>query len=237
MQDTSELYKKLLYSAHFVETRLAIGESMSADEAYDESVLITLTTQLNLFARDAVTVGSCVSGEIDLKMLEPAEPIPRNAQLRPYVRLSNGIEHSEWLQKGVYYIDTRKVQSGTSGLRILSIHGFDAMLRAEVDFAGSDITWPAKDVDVVRCVATAIGVSVDPRTFEFMTQAFQIPQPQQYSCREVLGYVAAMYAGCFIMSDLGRLLLVPLWSLPDALGVLSDEYGNHIAIGGDTFVV
>lgn len=237
MQDTSELYKKLLSSAHFVETRLAIGESMSADEAYDESVLIALTTQLNLFSKDTVVLGSCVSGEIDLKMLAPALEIPRNAQLRPYVRLSNGVEHSEWLQKGVFYIDTRKTQEGKSGLNILSIHGFDAMLKAETDYTGANISWPATDIAVVQDIASTIGVTVDPRTVELMTQSFQVQYPSQYSCREVLGYIATMYAGCFIMSDLGQLLLVPLWALPDSQAYLGDEYGNIITVGGDIIVV
>lgn len=237
MQETSDLYKKLLQSDHFVETRLAIGDTMGADDGFSESRIISMSTQANLFSQNSPTVGNCVSGEIDITLIEPEISIPRNAKLRPFVRLSNGTETSEWIQKGVYYIDTRETQKGSSGLRILSIHGYDAMLKAEVDYIGSDIDWPAKDIDVVSSIAAVLGVSVDARTAQVMTAGFDVQFPSGYSCREILGYIAAMYAGCFVMSDLGELRLIPLWNAPRELSQLADESGNVLIVGGVSILV
>ena len=236
MQETSDLYKQLLRGMHSVETRLAIGESVDADE----SKLMLLKTSLNLFSEDTISIGSCVSGEIDVEMLQPSATIPRRAKLKPFVRLTDGVQFSEWIQKGEFFIDTREVRESDNGIKVLVLHGYDAMLKAEQNYPASELAWPATDVAVVQEIAKAMGVTVDARTFELMTQAYQVQLPSTYSCREVLGYIAAMYAGCFIMSDLGELRLITLWSMPAApedVTYLVNEAGEYILAGGDQIIV
>lgn len=254
MHETSALYKKLFAGNHRVETRVAIGdvgvlisergESISfggtrilvarsgADAGYDESILMNVTTIRQVFSNNKPQVGCCVAGEIDLEMLKPAGELPRMAQLVPYVRLSNGVEHSEWIQKGVFFVDTRVSNKDDSGLEILSLHGYDAMMKAEQDYAGASLPWPNTDINVVRDIAGIMGVQLEAESAEKINLGYTIQLPSGYTCREVLGYVAAMYAGCFVMSDMGELKLIQLNSIPKETRYLIDNAGYAITFGG-----
>ena len=265
MQNTSELYNDLLAGInankpnHKYEVRLAIGETgklitksgdsitfggvsilvgaSGADGGYDEGILVSVGTGCRVFSENTPTVGCCVAAEIDIEMLKPYGDIPKRARMVPYVRLTDGSRYSEWIQKGVYYIDTRtKKEDGTSIEKIV-IHGYDDMLKAEQDYPSSTLSWPAKDIDVVREIAAFMGVAVDPRTVELMTDGYLVQYPAGYSCREVLGYIAAMYAGCFIMSDLGELRLVALNGIPEETRYLVNAEGYAITFGGVRILV
>lgn len=240
MQQTSDLYKSLLAryqegNANVrYENRLAIGERGAltdhlgrrilfggkairvnygtANTAFGEDMLMEdgMITTLNVFSGSTPGVGGCICGEIDVEMKLPVTNIPKRARLVPYVRLTDGSQASEWIQKGIFYADTRDTDPGET-LSTLTIHGYDAMLRAEADYPGeSKLDWPAKDIDVVREIAQAMGVGVDERTVAAMTKGYRIQLPTDYSQREVLGYIAGSYAGNFIISDLGELLLVQI---------------------------
>lgn len=262
MQQTSAIYQELLarYQAGDadvkVESRLAIGKTgvlitkqgeditfggvsilvgiSGADGGYDETQLISINTSGRVFSKNVPTVGEAISSEINVEMLTPYTEIPWQARMVPYVRLTDGIHYSEWIQKGVYYIDTRDTRTGIGRL---SIHGYDDMLRAEQDYPASSLSWPAKDIDVIREIAAFIGVSVDDRTVEQMVYGYPVQYPGEYSCREVLGYIAAMYAGCFVMSDLGELRLVALNGIPVETRYLIAAAGQPITFGGVKILV
>jgi hypothetical protein len=53
----------------------------------------------------------------------------------------------------------------------------------------------------------------------------------------VLGYIAAMYAGSFVMSDLGELRLIPINNIPKETRRLIDQSGNAILFGGVRILV
>lgn len=146
-------------------------------------------------------------------------------------------QYSEWLPKGVYYIDTRETTKNGDGLNILTIHGYDAMLFAEQDFAGTSLDFPALDTDIVEEIASTMGVQVDERTYDLMTDAYTLPLPSGYSLREILGYIASMYVGSFIMSETGELRLVSILELPPETNYLIDNAGDAITFGGDRILV
>lgn len=259
MQKTSDLYQELLATNYKTETRLAIGETgrlitkqgdsitfggtsilvgaTGADGGYDETILISLGTESRVFGEETPTVGCCVAGEIDIEMLKPVGEIPKQARLVPYVRLTDGVRYSEWIQKGVFYLDTRQKKEDGTNIEKLVIHGYDAMLKAEQTYPASKLSWPAKDIDVVREIAEFLDVSVDSRTAALMTWGYRIQYPAEYSCREVLGYIAAMYAGCFVMSDLGELRLVALNEIPAETRYLIAAAGQPITFGGVRILV
>lgn len=259
MQETSGLYQELLASDHSIETRLAIGETgvlitkrgenitfggvsilvgaTGADGGYDETLLVSMETNSRVFGSDTPTVGDCISAEIDIEMHKPYGEIPKQARLVPYVRLTDGNRHSEWIQKGVFYIDTRAKKEDGSSIEKIVIHGYDDMLRAEDDYPESTLAWPARDIDVVREIAVSMGVSVDKRTVQIMDKGYLVQYPGDYTGREVLGYIAAMYAGCFIMSDIGELRLVGLVDIPKETRYLITDAGQAITFGGVRILV
>ena len=265
MQQTTQLYRELLtaYQANQpgirFETRLAIGETgvlitrrgeaitfgglsilvgaSGGDGGYDETLLMSMEADFQIFSDESPTVGNCISSEIDVVMQKPFAELPTRARLVPYVRLTDGIRHSEWIQKGVFYIDTRTKREDGSSIEVIQLHGFDDMLKAEQDYPASALSWPARDIDVVREIAEFIGVSIDPRTIPIINRGYLIQYPTGYSCRDVLGYIAAAYAGCFVMSDLGELRLVTINGIPKETRYLIDAAGFAITIGGDRILV
>ena len=152
---------------------------------YDETELITLSTKQQLFQEGTPSVGNCISSEIDVVMQKPAINLPRQAELKPYIRFTDGKSVSEWVQKGVFYVDTRQEKDTGGSVRRLSIHGYDAMLKTEQDYPYSTLSWPATDISVVREICTYLGMEIDPRTTAVMTRGYTVQYPAQYSCRDV----------------------------------------------------
>lgn len=140
---------------------------------------------------------------------------------------------SELIPQGVFFIDTREVSANNDGVPILSIHGYDAMLKCEQEYSSNSVVGDAPDTEYVRAIARAINVTVDPRTWDIM-KGYMMPFPLGYSMREILGYIAASYAGSFIMTDSGKLRLITLTDLPghETENLLSNESGDVILIGG-----
>ena len=258
MQETSPLYKRLLADpGHWKEYDLVIGESgvlvdefsnritfggtailvatTSADSGFRESSIISMSTQKTIFSDSNPTVGNCIAGQITVEMMKPKGDIPRRARLAPYVRLTNGKEHSEWLQKGVFFIDHREY-SGDENERMV-INGYDHIILTEDEFPSSTHEWPRTDIDVVRDIAAEIGTDLDRRTVKIMNKGYKINYPAGYSMREVLENIAAMYAGSFIMSDIGELLLVTMFGIPKETSYLIDNVGFAITFGGDRILV
>ena len=232
MQSTSALYQTIISGDHWFETRLIID----GVGTYGETDLFAMYTTHEMF-HNSPTIGSAVAGEITVKMVYPQDvTIPTMAKLLPQVRACNATQQSEWISQGVYYIDTRERTVTEYGESVLELHGYDAMLKAEQMYNGR-ITGDSTDIQMVNEIAYQMGVSVDSRTTALMTAAYTIPLPTGYSYREVLGYIASMYVGCFIITDEGKLRLVSITELPPETNYLIDEQGNAITFGGDRILV
>ena len=234
MQQTSALYQSIISGDnHWFETRLVID----GVGIYGETDLFSISTSHQMF-HGSPTIGSAVAGEIDVKMVYPTGvTIPVMAKLKPQVRVCNATQQSEWIDQGIYYIDTRERTVSEAGESVLLLHGYDAMLKAERYFQSNTITGDSVDTDMVDEIASIMGVSVDSRTYTLMTSAYTIPLPTGYSCREVLGYIASMYVGSFIITDTGELRLVSILELPPETNYLIDQAGDAITFGGDRILV
>lgn len=258
MQETSSLYKRLLADpGHWKEYRLVIGEkgtliteknetllfgglrilvsSGGADSGYAEDIIVSMNTVRGMFPENMPVIGECVAGELSATIFKPAADIPQMSRVVPYVRICNSEKQSEWIRKGVYYIDTHSYTGEENEL--MEIHGFDSMMFSEADFPSSTAQWPRKDIDVVRDIAKEMDVTIDPRTVAIMKNGYTVEYPADYSQREVLGFLAAMYGGNFVMSDSGELRLIQLNSMPKETTFLTDHAGFVLRIGGDRIYV
>lgn len=264
MQTTSALYKQILESEpHWFETSVVIGESgvlineqgdkilfggtailvarSGADSGYQENQLFSVKTSIQMF-QDDPQVGTTVAQEIWVKMIKPLgwndQPME---MVVPYVRVCNETYKSEWIQQGVFYIDTKEISDNESSVTTITLHGYDAMLMAEQYYNDTgDLDWSSgfvDDVDMVLEVARILNVGVDTRTWDIMVENYQIPLPTAYTLREILGYIASMYAGCFIFTDVGQLRLVSLLELPPETNLLIDSFGDYIVFGEDRIIV
>ena len=256
MQNTSATYKEIVAGTHWFETKLVIGDEFylidehadyitfggtriyydSDSGGYGGNMLKEVKTTQHLFTDDKPMAGCCVAAEIDVTMVKPTAMIKRMSSIKPFIRAVNETKTSEWIPKGIFYIDTRSDGESTDEI---VFHGYDAMLKAENDFPvnGNIGEWPKTDIDVVSLIAGHMGVEVDTRTFDIMQRGYPVQYPGGYAMREILGYIAAMYAGNFIMSDDGKLRLVRLNEIGIETHYLVDTAGYVLTFGGDRILV
>lgn len=236
MQAVSETYTRLLNTPGTIKQHKAVINGVEYDE---EQIVGAPMTQNSLFGREeGPAIGQVNAAEIDISILPQGEVIPRRAEIRLFTRLAAVdyvaeviTEHSEWLQKGVFYIDTRQPDAVTG---VLTIHGYDAILLhgGEAYLAEGDVgTWPRAADVVVADLAKRFGLELDERTV--IDPSVLVPYPNDWTCRELLGYIGAAHGGNWTVTDAGKLRLVPLWSVPDETFYLVDENGDYITFGGD----
>lgn len=227
MQDTSALYNQIFETdGHYAEVKINI-----AGVDYGQDKIVSLSTSGGLFAEGTLGAGGAVAGEIDLQLYDPGS-IPKMAKLIPYYRFVAGNQVSEWIQKGVYYIDTRS-QDGN----VLTIHGFDDMLKAEqVWYPDQSLEFPMSMQAAATEIAGIMGVTIDSRT-QF-NALYQVDYPaNDWTLRDILRFIAAAHAANWVMTDLGQLRMVPIYEIPDTTSYLVDEYGNAIIFGGIRILV
>ena len=229
MQQTSATYKSLLA---MVGTRKMSRISV-AGTIYGEESIVDLYTVSNLFAEDTMSVGGAAAAEIDVTLRAPGD-IPRAAQLIPSYRLVNGEQTSEWIQKGVFHVDSRTVDPDSN---TVTLHGFDQMINAEfVWVPDQSLVFPMTAQAAVEEIARLMGVPLDPRNQYNATYMVDYP-PSNYTGRMVLGYIAAAHARNFVMTDLGALRLVSYTEIPPETNYLVDESGDAITFGGVRILV
>lgn len=236
MQNTSALYKSIVAgNNHWFETKITIAGTEVA-----ETGIKSLSRSNPGLDSNLPTVGGALSSELSLVIFDTSVAIPRMAEICVYYRACNASQQSEWLQAGVYYVDTRKKNESVGAIGSVSISAYDAMMKFEQDYPSTNHAWPYADMSVITEMASAVGVSVDSRTSGFITAGHMIELPSNYTMREVLGRIAAMYAGNFVISAEGKLLFVPLYGLTDDLVsgyYLADENGNALTFGNEGWYI
>lgn len=227
MQETSLLYQEILDNPlHKKEVKIVVDGL-----EFHQDKIFSCRTATRLY--DKIGVGNCFSKEINL-VCDFGEHTPsKMAEIDLYVRLVLGDQASEWIPKGIFYIYTRKKNKVTGRL---TIHGYDAMLKAEQVFLTetTEDDWPQPMVNVVNEIAEAMGVPLDPRTT--LNSTFMAQYPLDYTMREILGYVAIAHGGNWIITDAGYLRLVGLADIPDETYYLIDEDGDTLLFG-DTRII
>lgn len=176
-------------------------------------------------------VGNAISRQLSV-VLDPLSSIPRAAQIEYYVQLAirgndnSIVQASEWIQKGIFYIDTREEDPETG---LISIVAFDKMLSANTPYLheGYIGEWPRTDIDVVDDICTLMNVSLDSGTRSFLNKGYQIPYPgvddDGLTKREILSNIGVLYCGNFMITDDEKLRLVPIEGLSTSTALVLDR--------------
>ncbi len=218
MHQVSDLYKQILRLPHRVESRLEI-----CGRAYTRAHIISLDTTRQIFKEEVPSVGNTPAGTITVSMLTPPEEIPIQEKMLLSSRIVSGNLESEWVSKGTFYIDTRHPAQLSTGENVeIELVGYDRMLMAEKDYSPTG-QWPRTDADVLTELCQLIGVECD----EVLDKGYQISEPYEYTCRELLGYIGAMYGGNWVIDDFGKLRLLRLGSS----GVASEAVAQNLSVG------
>lgn len=234
MHKVSNLFLTLLADKnHRVETKLSI-----AGVEYSQADIVRDSLRVYGGLYSTFGIGNCSARQIDFEII-PKGDIPRQAEIKVYARLVSGEQVSEWIPKGVFYFATRKTDRKTG---VLSVHGYDAMLKAEETWLDSSYdaeTWPMPAATAVNDIAARMGVAVDSRTqldAKFPVQ-YPVDSEGDMTMREALSRVAVANAGNWIITDDGKLLLVGLNSMPKETNHLVTETGSAITFGGVRILV
>jgi len=215
--------------------RLQIG-----DQYFGMSVLRSVST-VNQLCDVKFEIGQTACGQIDIEMEKPTATFARMARIVPYTKRIDCEPEGEWKQRGVYFIDTRETEID-GGDDLLHLTGYDGMLKTSKDYGDLGLTYPAKTLTVVNRIAELSGLEVEEETQKLLDDGQTIPKPEYYTGREILGFVAAMHAGSFMMDRFGKLKLI---NMADMLSdenditerLLANQSDQPIEIGGEFIVV
>jgi len=216
MNTVSKLWESIAKGRnHRYRTKVVINGNIELDE----SSIYSLKTYHKTF--DDPSLGNAIAGEIDLVIKRGNNTIPRMAKIEPYISVCNATQQSEWVKKGVYYIDTR---SYDKDLDKLTIHGYDGMMFLDQNFPdGFEFT----SCMVLKCimdVATAAGLTYSNKftlaynfwkngqsyikenhiIYSFCFDEYQL-QNVPYTMRNFLGYCGSVFGINFFMNDKGEL--------------------------------
>ena len=227
MQAVSSLWKQIFSEpGHLTEVRAVIG-----GVTYNIDKIFSITQTRNIFSSNSPMIGCCCSSVLDIEII-PTSPVPRMAPIVVTTRLksADGTQYSEWIDAGTYYVDTRsKERDG------LTMHftAYDSMLKADQPYlANSEIDeWPCDETDVVDEIAALMGITVDERT---VLAGYDVDYPNQdWTIREVLGWIAAANCGNWIITPQNELYLVPLNTDTSYLGSNS----STAILFGDSLII
>lgn len=227
MQTTSDIWKALLSQKG---TRKQYAFDINGVRYYEDSEISHRVTY-EMYSE----FGIGGTGGATLTLTNFGVTIPESAEIRRYVRLVNGPTTSEWLSKGVFFVSSRDVDGKRK-----TVVAYDAMRKSDkVWKPDENLSFPLSMSDAVAEFARLMGVDVDPRT---VLGDFTMDYPgNEYTIRQMLQFVAAAHGGNFIITDEGKLMLVPLVSapvyVPEETSVLVTEDGYAITFGGVRIVV
>lgn len=207
-----------------------------AGTIYGPDVEVTHSVDSGLY--EQFGIGNASTAKLTLSLF--ADNIPKAATIKRYIRLRNGDQVSEWLPKGVFFANRRGEEDG-----YWTVEAFDAMRKAEQPWEpDQSLEFPLSMPEAVEEFARIMGVEIDPRTtinpsytIDYPTSDPDSEAGDYYSIRQELQWIAAAHAGNWIVTGEGKLLLVPLLSIPDETNYLVTEYGGAITFGGVRILV
>lgn len=179
---------------------------------------------------DAPSIGNTACATFTMTF-HPTQTPPRMAEVRPYIR---DVGDTEWTPLGVFWLDQRTDHDGR-----MEITCYDIMLKAEKVWTPDDSDeFPMTMEQASKTIAAVMGTTVDDRCM--FNSAYTVDYPaNDYTMREVLGYIAAAHGANWLVTAEGKLLLAPLFgSMPAETHYLIEEKeGCAITFGGVRILV
>lgn len=238
MQSVSTQFEDIYASGNY-ESEIKV---VIAGTEYYESSLMDVSIKRELFGGNNVAIGSACMASCTLTLTsdtmtarDMSALIPRGARVEVWERIKGETRTSEWINQGVFFVDSRDATSWSSRLVLQCV---DSMVKADAMYPGTEDGWPSggrTDIDVVRAIAEEMGVTVDGDTQLGLN--YKIPFPGTYTMREVLSYIGAMYGGNWLITKAGKLLLLKLSDLPEETNYLITNTGDPITFGGVRILV
>lgn len=223
-QTTSALWKALLRDR---DTRREYAFDIDG-VWYGPEAEVSHSVESSLF--EQFSIGNAMSATLTLNLY--ADEIPRGAVIKRYVHLTNGIQTSEWLPKGIFFTNRRTNDDG-----YWTVEAYDAMLKADFTWTPrAGFKFPCTMETAARDIALSMDVALDERNVYRPYTMNEYPAGE-YMRRDALRDIAAAHGGNWHISDAGKLRLVPLISIPAETNYLVTEHGDAILFGGVRILV
>lgn len=223
-QTTSALWLELLHTAGTEREYKFVINGVE----YGKDAEVSHSVESQLFEDFGIGNACCAT----LKMSLYADNIPRAATIKRYLRLTNGEQYTDWIPKGTFFTNRRSCDEN-----YWEIEAYDAMRKADVIWKPEQsLNFPMTMPEAVNVFCQLMGVELDERTV--LNSSYTIDYPaNDYTIRNELSFIAAAHGGNWIITDEGKLLLVPLLSVPAETNYLITEKGNAITFGGVRILV
>ena len=152
-------------------------------------------------------------------------PIPKAARVKAYCRLvtTDGNSSTDWVPQGCFYVTSRIART------TLNLSLRDDMIKAGQTYFDKAhwSEWPQQQSEVAADIASIMGVEIDSRTVLATGAAYQVPYlGSDVLMSEVLALIGASNGGNWIMTDAGKLRLIPLAS-PQAVSAADADIGSN----------
>lgn len=239
MQSVSPTWESVFADSHATEFKAVIGGVEYHHDKISEA-------SISKAVSNGLSIGNAQSASLTMTF-KPQGDIPRAAEIACYIRLTNDKElqylvnengkilktddgyliasqmpvETEWVPFGIFFVDTRS----TDPQGWMTVTAVDAMRKADTAYEDQIGEYPMSMTEAVRFIADNIGIQPDGRN---EIAPFTIDSPTGvYTMREVLQSIAAASAGNFVITESGKLRLVPLkspseWKNAEAVSVSQD---------------
>ena len=226
MQQTNATYREIYESGDYVSDVRVVIDGIT----YEQNKIYSMVTRKKLFKDKKPKLGCAIAGEIEISLDDPARMFSRMASIKPYFRIKNATKVSPWYQKGQYYINTIILVVVTFCIQFVT-STLAAYSLAFMEYRGKALVFVIIFMQII--INNNPSAYIEQDTISKLTAIARLVNfPAQYSMREVLESIAAMYGGNFVMSDTGKLSLVGFVSVREDTFYLVTETGIRITFGG-----
>ena len=222
MQNRPTNWASVFASPHTTEYKFLIN----GDEYREKDIQGTPVLEKPLMQEPCI--GRCCTGLITLAIRPHANaPIPKAAPVVAFCRLKSrdGLTVTDWIEQGHFWISRR---SASNDLLMLTCR--DGMMLAGRTYLDktSFINWPVAMTDVFAEIVSLMGVKVDSRTFIKSGKPYMVDFPNDdVLMSEILSMIAAAHGGIFVMSESGKLRLVPYPNTGTPVQAIGTSYMNY----------
>lgn len=232
MQTRPSNWSALFAGTHKTEYKLTIdGVDYYSDRITDNPVVSKPLL-------DKPAIGKVCSATMTVTIRPyPDIVIPKAARCYLYCRLTDGTTTTDWVRQGCFFITSRR---GTANL---TLNLRDDMIKAGQTFMDKTLLsdFPKSQITVLQDILRIMDVTLDERS-DFSKGANGMNQAHynvtsvsdDTLISEILSWIAASHGGNFIMTEAGRLRLVPLASpknIEAAEVVLGTDYHSYTSNG------
>lgn len=160
-------------------------------EVFGDNIIDMKVTE-NFASSPNPKMGETCSSELVLNMYMPETAIAlRNAEILAYFGMELDDSSIEWIPLGVFYVTDVFTDSNFAKVRVTAM---DGMSKLEDEYKPSITEFPADIQDIVNDICSQHSVEIENIPWESYFVEWAVFE-EQYSCREMLGFIAGLL-GC-----------------------------------------